>query len=310
MKRSHALLATACALLLAACGGGRNADTDSAGAARVSAQIAPDYALATQRLYVAYLGRPADAAGLAFHQRVQGASAMSAPVSLLALHARDPAFAALTAGFADSAEAQQLHLGDNATYVTAVYRQLFNRDPDPAGGAFWAGALERALVERSTVPLALLAGAHADDLRVFERKVALAAVFSVAAGASYDGLRAVVVARAMLERVEAGMDERALSDAVRDAVGAMAGAAPVSATEVHAVVIRRCVACHSVTPSMPGFATAPRGIRFDTVEQVNADARRIHVNVVTTAFMPYGNRTHMTQAERQLIDVWFSSRGN
>lgn len=310
MKLTHGLLAATCALLLAACGGGQDAGQVSAGAARVSAQSAPDDGLAIQRLYVAYLGRPADAAGLAFHQGVHRASASPAPAGLLALHARDPGFALLAAGFATSAEAQHLHQGDSATYLTAVYRQLFNRDPDPAGGAFWAGALERALVERSTVPLALLAGAHADDLRVFDGKVALAAAFTLAAGPSYDGLRAVVVARSMLERAGAGMDEQALAAAVRDALAGLAAAAPASASEVHAVILRRCVACHSVTPSMPGFATAPRGIRFDTVEQVKADARRIHVNVVTTAFMPYGNRTHMTQAERQLIDVWFSSGAN
>lgn len=305
MKATLALLASTWALLLAACGGEPVPTAVLAGAAKMAARSAPDDGLATQRLYVAYLGRPADAAGLAFYQAVERGSATPAAAGMLALHASDPAFAALAARFADSAEARQLHQGDDATYLTAVYRQLFNRDPDQAGVAFWTGALERAVVERTTAPLALLAGAHGDDLRVFERKVALAAAFTEAAGPSYDGLRAAVVARAMLERTQAGMDEQALAAAVRGALGAIAGDTPVSASEVHAVIIRRCVACHSVTPTMPGFATAPRGIRFDTIEQVNADARRIHVNVVATAFMPYGNRTHMTQAERQLIDVWF-----
>jgi uncharacterized membrane protein len=75
--------------------------------------------------------------------------------------------------------------------------------------------------------------------------------------------------------------------------------------KVQAIVRARCVACHSATPTMPGFATAPRGTRFDTPEQIRADAYRIYVNVVQTQFMPYGNRTNMTAAEREVVRAWY-----
>lgn len=76
-------------------------------------------------------------------------------------------------------------------------------------------------------------------------------------------------------------------------------------TQVEAIVALRCVACHSASPTMPGFASAPRGIRFDTPAQIRADALRINYTVVQTEFMPYGNRTSMTAAERAVVGAWF-----
>lgn len=81
--------------------------------------------------------------------------------------------------------------------------------------------------------------------------------------------------------------------------------APSQFQQVQAIVQLRCVTCHSVTPTMPGFNAAPLGIRFDTPEQIRADAQRIYYNVVITEFMPYGNKTNMTAAERALIGAWY-----
>lgn len=81
--------------------------------------------------------------------------------------------------------------------------------------------------------------------------------------------------------------------------------APTLFEQVQAIVVLRCVACHSVTPTMPGFNSAPRGVRFDTEQQIRADAQRIYTNVVTTEFMPYGNQTRMTPQERLVIAAWF-----
>ena len=78
-------------------------------------------------------------------------------------------------------------------------------------------------------------------------------------------------------------------------------------TQVETIVRNRCLACHSVTPAMPGYATAPRGIRFDSPDQIRADAQRIYVNVVQLQFMPYGNQTNMTAQEREVVRTWFES---
>jgi uncharacterized membrane protein len=83
-------------------------------------------------------------------------------------------------------------------------------------------------------------------------------------------------------------------------------APPTLFEQVQAIVVLRCVGCHSVTPTMPGFSSAPRGVRFDTEAQIRADAQRIYFNVVTTEFMPYGNQTKMTPQERLVIAAWFT----
>lgn len=84
-----------------------------------------------------------------------------------------------------------------------------------------------------------------------------------------------------------------------------APAAPQLFPQVEAIVRARCLACHSVTPAMPGFASAPRGIRYDSADQIRADALRIYVNVVQLQFMPYGNRTGMTADEREVVRRWY-----
>ena len=73
------------------------------------------------------------------------------------------------------------------------------------------------------------------------------------------------------------------------------------------VIEQRCSVCHSASPSMAGFASAPAGFLVDTPEQVTAQALKIHQQTVVTKVMPIGNMTKMTTEERALIDTWFKS---
>jgi uncharacterized membrane protein len=70
------------------------------------------------------------------------------------------------------------------------------------------------------------------------------------------------------------------------------------------VIDRRCVTCHSLHPSSPDFKTAPKGITFDTPEQIEAQAEAIKAVAVDSKIMPLGNVTRMTQAERNLLAAW------
>jgi uncharacterized membrane protein len=51
---------------------------------------------------------------------------------------------------------------------------------------------------------------------------------------------------------------------------------------------------------------APNGIMMDTPEQIQAQADRIMVRAVVTKTMPQGNKTNMTEEERQLLSLWIS----
>jgi len=81
-------------------------------------------------------------------------------------------------------------------------------------------------------------------------------------------------------------------------------AAPVPFALVQSIVARRCAFCHSERPKSTAFTTAPMGIRFDTPQQIAAQASAIRQQVVDAKAMPLGNATGMTQAERDTLGTW------
>ena len=70
------------------------------------------------------------------------------------------------------------------------------------------------------------------------------------------------------------------------------------------VIDRRCVSCHADKPALPGLAEAPKGVKLDTPERVEAQRLTIHQQSVLTRAMPPGNLTGMTDEERALLDRW------
>src|SRR3954447_915470 len=75
-------------------------------------------------------------------------------------------------------------------------------------------------------------------------------------------------------------------------------------SRVSGIVDERCAACHSMHPTQPGFSGPPRGIAFDTPQQIAARAADIEQQAVVLKTMPLGNVTHMTQAERDALGAW------
>jgi uncharacterized membrane protein len=76
-------------------------------------------------------------------------------------------------------------------------------------------------------------------------------------------------------------------------------------SQVRNVMNARCVSCHSSAPVHPAFPAAPLGVKFDSDEQILAEADRIYQQTVVTRIMPIGNLTAMTKEERQIIDQWY-----
>jgi uncharacterized membrane protein len=75
---------------------------------------------------------------------------------------------------------------------------------------------------------------------------------------------------------------------------------------IAAIVKERCTGCHSAKPTQPGFVVAPKGVVFDTPEQIAQQSARI-LEQTSTRAMPIGNLTHMTDEERALVADWVRS---
>ena len=63
---------------------------------------------------------------------------------------------------------------------------------------------------------------------------------------------------------------------------------PVSFSQLQHVIVQRCNTCHSAEPDHPTAPVAPNGVMFDTPEQINQWAQRIHDRTVSNRTMPPG----------------------
>ena len=76
----------------------------------------------------------------------------------------------------------------------------------------------------------------------------------------------------------------------------------VAFARVERIMSERCAACHSATPTRSD--TAPKGIMFDTPEQIASQVAAIRRQAVESRAMPPGNATGMTEEERALLAAW------
>jgi uncharacterized membrane protein len=72
---------------------------------------------------------------------------------------------------------------------------------------------------------------------------------------------------------------------------------------VRRILDTRCVSCHAMKPTQPGFAVAPKGLVLETDEQVLAKLPLLATQVASRA-MPIGNLTAMTDDERMELLGW------
>jgi uncharacterized membrane protein len=92
--------------------------------------------------------------------------------------------------------------------------------------------------------------------------------------------------------------------AIAPAPAAKTGEA-VSFGRVKAVIDTRCLGCHAAAPTHPGFAAPPKGLAFDTPDEIARNSAKI-AETVGTRTMPLANLTQMTDAERALVAAWYA----
>jgi uncharacterized membrane protein len=78
----------------------------------------------------------------------------------------------------------------------------------------------------------------------------------------------------------------------------------VTFMEVNAIIQKRCVQCHSATPTDDVNKVAPNGVKYDTPKEIYDKRDLIMQRVVVTKTMPQNNKTEMTEEERNTIRCW------
>jgi len=107
--------------------------------------------------------------------------------------------------------------------------------------------------------------------------------------------------------VTAALAVVALAIAIRpdEGGGSATPAREISDEQALAIVVRRCVPCHSDRPS--NRVSPAAGVEFDSIGQIKARATRIKALAVDSKVMPQGNSTGMTDDEREALGAWIDS---
>jgi hypothetical protein len=141
--------------------------------------------------YLAFYGRPADPVGLKFWSQ-QVANVNGDLTSIVD-------------AFATSAEAQVRFADDStSTRITEIYQQLFNRDPEATGLAFWQNAVEKGNASLADVALAILKGSQGTDSQLVDLRQQAMDKFTAeveASGSAYEGTASIEAARILVRAV-------------------------------------------------------------------------------------------------------------
>ena len=119
------------------------------------------------KLYVATFNRAPDAAGLDYWLNSSGLQLEE-----------------IAQSFFDQPETQAKYPegSTNIEFVTAVYNNLFNRDPEPAGSDYWIGELNSGSVAKPVFILAVINGAQdtelGNDATILENKTIVGLAFA------------------------------------------------------------------------------------------------------------------------------------
>lgn len=118
-----------------------------------------------QEMYVAYYGRPGDRSGLSYWEsRTDTSSELNT----------------LLSAFGESEEyTDRFGHFDSTALISNLYRQMFNRDPDPAGLEFYSNRLDSGQGTLATIARQIADGALNDDLLVLHNKTTQADDFSL-----------------------------------------------------------------------------------------------------------------------------------
>lgn len=75
--------------------------------------------------------------------------------------------------------------------------------------------------------------------------------------------------------------------------------------EVKDIVSARCTVCHAAEPAWEGLYWPPKGVVFETPEDIQLNAKFIFLHSGLSKSMPPGNLSGITEKEREIIRKWY-----
>ena len=167
-----------------------------------------NYDSVVSSFYLAYYGRPADPAGLAFWSAH--------------LERANGDLTAITRDFAQSEEALvRFDTKTTSERIADIYLQLFNRVPDGAGLQFWAEAVDSGRTTLADVSMDILKGAQGSDITISGKRQAAAEEFTRIADAldaKFSGYAAVTASQAMLMAINGDTTQATMLQVVQSLV--------------------------------------------------------------------------------------------
>ncbi|MQA41420.1 M10 family metallopeptidase C-terminal domain-containing protein [Rugamonas aquatica] len=211
--------------------------------------VQAQYVALAQKFYVAYFGRPADAAGLgAMVNQLKTAQAPTATLAFVSAYATNATIKALVDSFGNSTESAALYHGTNHDFVAAIYAHLLGRTPDGEGWTYWTNALDAGLshgvaalnimagAEGNTTPQGLLDGALVNNRLVIASNFT-ALLDTPTEQASYAGNAAAATARTLLDGVNQSTSIIGYESTVIQTVASMSGGVQAGAGAQDVVLV-------------------------------------------------------------------------
>lgn len=302
----------ACSLLilLAGCGGESRREVQSGAMAPtfkatvVTSTARPaDYYTVLQQLYIAYFGRPADSAGLAyFATQLAQAGAPTDIQAYSAAYDSNATVRSMTDAFGNSTESKELYTGDTSSFVTAIYNNVLNRSPDAEGLKFWVNVINSGALTKGNASLSVMASALADttaDGTLVRNKILAGSAFTAALTTqekidAYKGQSAAAAARSMLSGVSAGADASTLQVTVNDTISRL-----VALSSSGAVVFHGTVALGSPIKDAVVSVFDRNGLLDQTLTDLNG-SYMLPTKLVSALTPPYIIKAEFTVAGRKI----------
>ena len=78
----------------------------------------------------------------------------------------------------------------------------------------------------------------------------------------------------------------------------------ISFVEINNIIKYRCGVCHAKNPTFDGIESPPKGIVYDSPQDILKNLSLIQAQAIDSDTMPPGNMTGITQQEREKILLW------